>query len=122
MFVFLSPPVPVMTWTRYHRIGDINAWMRRLALDHPDLVQVLELGQTSEGRPILLAKVGANSQGQGQGQDKPGVFVEAGIHAREWISPATATYMIRSLVEDPSNRDLLQYFDFYILPVSNPDG
>ena len=47
-----------------------------------------------------------------------------GIHGREWISPATATYFIRELVEIQSNASLalLAEFDVYILPVANPDG
>lgn len=46
-----------------------------------------------------------------------------GIHAREWISPATATFIMRELVENQAeNQDLIDFFDFYILPVANPDG
>merc|ERR1712183_857860 len=48
--------------------------------------------------------------------------MEAGIHAREWISPATATYIMRELAENKNNADLIDFFDFYILPVANPDG
>ena len=46
----------------------------------------------------------------------------AGIHAREWISPATVTYVMKELVTNPQYRPLLQMFDFFILPVTNPDG
>ena len=46
-----------------------------------------------------------------------------GIHAREWISPATATYIIKELVENhKQNQYLIDAFDFYIIPVANPDG
>lgn len=51
------------------------------------------------------------------------VLTFAGIHAREWISPASVTYVMRELVENRDNlpMDLLD-LDFYILPVLNPDG
>ena len=49
-------------------------------------------------------------------------FYFSGIHAREWISPATATYIMRELAENKNNADLIDFFDFYILPVANPDG
>nr|CAH0101751.1 unnamed protein product [Daphnia galeata] len=45
-----------------------------------------------------------------------------GIHAREWISPAVATYIIQQLVEVPANSKMFFYVDWYIMPVMNPDG
>ena len=50
-------------------------------------------------------------------------FYLSGIHAREWISPATATYIISELVENVDlNRDILEFYDIYVLPIMNPDG
>ena len=47
----------------------------------------------------------------------------AGIHAREWISPATVTYIINELVNNyEDNKELVDAYDWYILPVHNPDG
>lgn len=48
----------------------------------------------------------------------PALWIDGGIHAREWISPAAVTYIIDYLVE---NSDRLET-DYYILPVVNPDG
>ena len=45
-----------------------------------------------------------------------------GIHAREWISPATVTYIIRDLVTNQRHDNMLDQYDFFILPVVNPDG
>jgi carboxypeptidase A2 len=46
-----------------------------------------------------------------------------GIHAREWISPATATYFIKELIERSHEIDsILNFYDVFILPVANPDG
>lgn len=41
------------------------------------------------------------------------------MHAREWITPAVVTYLIRGLLDE---RELLEQLDFYLLPVLNPDG
>ena len=46
-----------------------------------------------------------------------------GIHAREWISPAVVSYILRELVENyAANQDIVDRYDWYILPVHNPDG
>lgn len=58
------------------------------------------------------------------GIGKRAVFIEGGIHAREWISPATVTYIINEILTstDPSFRRIVENFDWYIFPVVNPDG
>ena len=42
-----------------------------------------------------------------------------GIHAREWVAPAAAFYLIDKLLENPS---LLAQFEWKIIPMVNPDG
>ena len=44
-----------------------------------------------------------------------------GIHAREWIAPAVTSFLIRELLENDGKK-YLDYFNFYIVPVTNPDG
>ncbi len=52
-----------------------------------------------------------------------GYVLNSGIHAREWIVNAVATYMIRELVENyEQNKDLVDNLNFHILPLANPDG
>lgn len=56
--------------------------------------------------------------------DKPAVWIDGGIHAREWITPAVVTFMLKQLIEDlpAGDADLLDKVDWYVLPVVNPDG
>ena len=45
------------------------------------------------------------------------------MHAREWISPASVTYIINELVENrDAHGEAVKNVDWYILPVVNPDG
>nr|XP_053616807.1 carboxypeptidase B-like [Plodia interpunctella] len=44
------------------------------------------------------------------------------FHSREWVTVPVVTYAIHKLVEDVTEPDLLERFDFVILPVVNPDG
>lgn len=58
--------------------------------------------------------------------NKPVIWIDSGIHAREWIAPATSLYIINKLVSgaksDPTARALLSSYDFYIYPLLNADG
>ena len=61
--------------------------------------------------------------GRGECGSKPAVWIDGGIHAREWVSPATTTWMLKELVEnDAAHPDLLENLDWFILPSANPDG
>jgi len=45
------------------------------------------------------------------------------MHAREWISPATVTYIIRELVENRSKYgSFVSDIDYHIVPLVNVDG
>jgi len=108
-----------MTWTEYHSIEDINAYLEFLQTTYPDLVSLESIGQSYEGREMKVVKICKGGCGA-----KPAMWIDGGIHAREWISPAAVTFMLRQLVEvqDAEEADLLNNLDWYILPQVNPDG
>ncbi|KAK0093767.1 hypothetical protein PV326_012716 [Microctonus aethiopoides] len=101
-----------MEWTRYHRLDDIYGYIDYLAETYPDICSSMAIGTSFEGRPMKLLRI---SNGE---RNAPAVWIDSGIHAREWISIASVTYIINYLVE---NSDDLKA-DYYILPVVNPDG
>ena len=51
-------------------------------------------------------------------------FSTSDIHAREWITSAVSTYLINEILNgtNPAVRSWVNDYDFYILPVMNPDG
>ncbi|OQV13966.1 putative Carboxypeptidase B2 [Hypsibius exemplaris] len=53
---------------------------------------------------------------------KPVIFVDAGIHAREWITVSSALCLITHLVTYYRSDPFLQQFHWVILPILNPDG
>ena len=44
---------------------------------------------------ILLAQIGRPRR---DGQPKPAIWIDGGIHAREWITPATTVYIIHQVI------------------------
>ncbi|XP_031371023.1 carboxypeptidase B-like isoform X1 [Apis dorsata] len=101
-----------MEWTSYHRLEDIHGYLDYLADTFPDVCSVVTIGHSVEGRPLKVIRI---SNGK---SNSPALWIDGGIHAREWISPASVTYIINHLVE---NSETLEA-DYYILPVVNPDG
>nr|XP_054775101.1 carboxypeptidase B-like [Lytechinus pictus] len=55
------------------------------------------------------------------GNTKRVVYFQGGIHAREWVSPATVMYMTNQLLEN-NGEGFLDEFDFFIVPSLNVDG
>lgn len=131
-----------MDWKSYHRLSDIYGYLTYLSTTYPKLVQLIKIGTSYEGRPLYVVRISNSAS------TKPAIWIDGGsffltkeivivylilkenmariiykgIHAREWISPATATYIIQQLVEVPANAKLLEKVNWYIMPVMNPDG
>jgi len=87
-----------------------------LVVAYPELASVIEIGQSTEGRPMRVLKI---SNGPG----KKALFTDSAIHAREWITPPVALKIAFELLENyDANKALVDMIDWYILPVANPDG
>jgi len=87
-----------------------------LVAAYPDLATVVEIGQSTEGRPLRVLKI---SNGPG----KKALFADAAIHAREWITPPVILKIAFELLENyQTNKALVDMVDWYILPIANPDG
>ena len=120
--IFLSPKNNDghrMTWDSYHSNEDINDYLNFIAKTHSHIASLESIGESYEGRVMKVLKVCKEGCG-----NKPAMWIDGGIHAREWISPATTTFLIKTLVEENAqNRPaLLDKLDWYFLPVLNPDG
>ncbi|XP_072304469.1 carboxypeptidase B2 [Eucyclogobius newberryi] len=108
-------------YERYHSLDDIYLWINRTSQDNSATVKVLLLGSSYEKRPIYALKLSLNSR-----PDKKALWLDCGIHAREWISPAFCLWFVQySLGFYGHNSEITQIldsFDVYVLPVLNPDG
>merc|ERR1719158_270023 len=106
-----------MDWTSYHAIEDIYGWLDYLETTY-DFVETEIIGQSYEGQDMRVVKVCKGGFGR-----KPAMWIDSGIHAREWISPAVGTWMLNELVEnDAAHPELTEQLDWYFLPSHNPDG
>lgn len=90
-----------------------------MAAKYPKTVTVETGNKTPQGREIKMIKI---SNDKWNDSKKPVIIIEAGMHAREWIAPAMALYMINKLVEDVTEDDVVDKLDWLIIPSANPDG
>ncbi|XP_058987662.1 zinc carboxypeptidase-like [Musca domestica] len=113
----LSPDNGEFSWTRYYELEDIEKWLDGVFAKYPSVTEAFEIGKSYEGRTIRGIKISYKS-------GNPGIFIESNIHAREWITSATATWFIDQLLSssDPEVRNLAENYDWYIIPVFNVDG
>ncbi|XP_048753048.1 carboxypeptidase B-like isoform X2 [Ostrea edulis] len=109
---------------RFNRFADIKKYLNDVVTLTQSMSTVnaslVKIGDTYLSNEILLLKIS-----RGDGRARPSIFIDGGIHAREWIAPATVLYFIRELVNggvDDYASQLLDKFDWYLAPVLNPDG
>uniref|UniRef100_A0A0P5TPT1 Zinc carboxypeptidase A 1 n=1 Tax=Daphnia magna TaxID=35525 RepID=A0A0P5TPT1_9CRUS len=104
----------------YHTYTEIEAFVNELAATNA-LVSSSVIGTTYEGRGIIMATVSTGSS-----STKPVMYFECAMHAREWIAPATCLYIMNEMATkygtDAEITAMLDYADWLITPVSNPDG
>ena len=103
-------------WNDYYSHNDINDFIDGLAASNAGYVSTTSIGKTVEGRDMRVVKI------EKAGPGAPIAWIEAGIHAREWIASAVATFLINELVNNEDNKDILDNINFHILPMANPDG
>ncbi|KAJ8034002.1 Carboxypeptidase B [Holothuria leucospilota] len=109
----------------YHTYDEIQNWIRDAASEY-NFVKNFSLGTTYEGRDIGALEISA-PPGPSATSPKPIVYFEGGLHAREWIAPATILYFTAKLLREYANgdadaRQALSMFDFHIVPTVNCDG
>lgn len=106
-----------MNWIQYQSFATISAWLNCMATKFSDKMSLIHIGKSTEGRDLKVVKIGNKDS------NKPSVFIDGGIHAREWVSPASVAYLIHRMVETEGEYDsLLDKFNVYLLPMVNPDG
>ncbi|XP_004577530.2 carboxypeptidase B2 [Ochotona princeps] len=108
-------------YEQYHSLNEIYSWIDFITGKYPYMITKIHIGSSFEKKPLYVLKV------SGQGQEaKNAIWIDCGIHAREWISPAFCLwfidYVTKSSEEERPYNNLLRHVDFYVMPVMNVDG
>lgn len=109
--------------SRYHTNAEMIAEIQATAAAYPELVQVMSIGKSDQGRDIWAAKISDNVAVD---ENEPEILVDALHHARERLSLEQALYLLRILTrdyaKDASVRQVVNLRETWIIFSVNPDG
>lgn len=95
-----------------------------LAEQYPQIVQLISLGQSHEGREIWAIKL--SDDVSVEDPTEPETLFIGGQHAREWIgvevSFLIAQYLAEHYATDERVKKLIDNLEIWIVPMVNPDG
>lgn len=105
----------------YPDYSEMVAEIYQLEKEHPELVEIVEYGESLEGRSLLAIHIFRKNAPVGLS-----AMVSGNIHGNEMVGNRMAMAIARRLVEgdgkDPWISNLLDKMEFWILPCINPDG
>lgn len=101
-------------------IAELGSLQTRCRRDLGVYCEVTTIGKTHERRDLHLFTMSRT------GTDRRGIWIDATIHAREWLATTTHLKIMQQLIDNyPSDarvKKLVDKYDWYLLPVVNPDG
>uniref|UniRef100_A0A8C5F004 Carboxypeptidase A1 n=1 Tax=Gouania willdenowi TaxID=441366 RepID=A0A8C5F004_GOUWI len=107
-------------YSRYHTLQEIYEFQDMLVAENPSLVSKIVIGQSYQGRPINVLKFSTG------GTKRPAIWIDTGIHSREWVTQASGTWFAKKIVtdygKDPALTAILNNMDIFLEIVTNPDG
>lgn len=90
-------------------------WVQFKLKKFPSLRKI-KIAKSYERREIFVLKIS-------EGRKNSAVFLMGGEDGRDWLSPVILINFVDYILEHKLNVDVLtKHYDFYILPIFNPDG
>lgn len=104
----------------YPSLDEIYIRMHQIAGKHPDKVELVTLGESTEGRPIKALRI-SNDVRSPESKSKPSVVITGNLHAREWITNDIVGTAAEKILEGAAG-DALDNLELWMIPNTNPDG
>lgn len=101
---------------KFFDLDQMQEYLCCLVQKYPDRIDVKCIGQSAQGRPILMAHVTESSNSEEQ---KNIAMIEAGSNGSDFYAISSALCLIDCLIKNPNYNATM---DYIIIPCSNPDG
>ena len=108
---------------KYHTYDTLTADLQDIAANHPDIVRLISLGQSVQGREWWMVKITDNPNLE---EDEPEAEYISSMHGDEVVGKELCFELIKTLTDgygsDPRITALLDNTEIWIMPSMNPDG
>ena len=115
-------PADAAWYTAYKTYDQFNTYTDTLIATYPGIVSRIAIGNSLQGNPVWAIRIAS----PGSAATKPAFLLFGLQHAREWVTGMAAMYTAEQLASggngDPQIARALQTYQFFIVPVLNPDG
>ncbi|SDJ33612.1 Immune inhibitor A peptidase M6 [Actinokineospora alba] len=113
-------------WRSWDEPGGIRDELVAVANANRNLVKLVTLGRTHQGRDIIALKVTQGARGVPDGS-RPAVLYSSLQHAREWISVEVNRRTLHHVInrwkaDDAEIKSVLRNTELWFVVVANPDG
>ncbi len=113
----------ITSWDFYPTYQAYLDMMAQFAEDYPDLCQVFSIGQSVNGRELMMAKISDNVSVR---EAEPQFLYTGTMHGDELVGYVLLLRMIDYLLSnygtDPKVTNLVNNMEIWINPLANPDG
>ena len=110
-------------WNYYPDYDTYIEIMYQFAEEYPDICEVFSIGNSIEGRELLVAHIGDDISIE---SDEPEFYYMGQIHGDELVTSITLLHLIDDLLTlygtDTRIDNIVNEIDIYINPLVNPDG
>jgi carboxypeptidase A2 len=118
-------PETRLNFDDFNTLADIEAYLAELPAGDCATAGLSctlnDIGDTVNSRDIWSIRVATSAT-----TNKPSFWLDSTIHAREWLAPATTLKILNHLITnygtDSTVTYLLDNYDWFFVPVFNPDG
>jgi Zinc carboxypeptidase len=113
-------------WRSWDEPGGIRDELFRVARQNSQIVKLVVLGRSVQGRELIALKVTENARQTADGS-RPAVLYSSNQHAREWISLEVNRRLLHHFIDgwraqDEEIRAMLASTELWFVISANPDG